>query len=588
MKVRHSQAHWMGAAVLFMLVLPAAEAQKRSTPAPKAVAPAARPATVTPNHSGTAVTANRPGGVRPATLAAPHAAAVHAASVHNETTHPAPMHQEGVRTAGGGTRLARPDGGSEFHGARGEQARFDRAGHVREIRTNTMHIENRAGGERHVEVERADHSRMVMDGRGRGYIQRPYMYRGHAFYHRDYYVNGVRYSRFYRPYYYHGVYLTGYMPARYYAPGFYGWAFAPWGAPAVYAWGWGAAPWYGYYGPYFAPYPVYASASLWLTDYVIAQSLQDAYQQGVAAGTAGYAELNDKNTNTRASSGAHLVYASYTPGGAWDRPVAGAGATVLTPEIKQLIANEVQSDMAAEKLEAQNASGTDNTSGGLAQLLNDGKQHVFVVSANIATTAAGQDCALTEGDVLQSGAAAAGNATAIDLSVLASKKQDCRKSSLVSVPLEDLQEMENHLMATVDQGLGELSAHAGQGGLPAAPAGLQEQTDAPYASAAPPSDPNVEQELTQGEQEANQTEQAVLSQAAPQGAGRQVAQAGEVSAIGGVGPSAPVRITLGQTPSQVTANKGTPRQIVNLGAKRIYVYPDMKIYFVNNKVSDVQ
>jgi len=587
MKMRQSQAHWMGAAVLFMLVLPAAEAQKRSAPAPRAVSPAARPAPVTPNHTGTAVTASRSGGVRPATLAAPHAAAVHTVSAHNETAHPAPSHLEGVRTAGGGTRLARPDGGSEFHGARGEQARFDRAGQVREIRTNNMHIENRPGGLRHVEMERADHSRMVMDGRGRGYIQRPYMFRGHAFYHRDYYVNGVRYSRFYRPYYYHGVYLTGYVPARYYAPGFYGWAFAPWGAPVVYAWGWGAAPWYGYYGPYFAPYPVYASASLWLTDYVIAQSLQEAYQQGAAAGTAGYAEVDDGYNNTRSSGRAHLVYASYTPGVVWDRPFAGTGTTVLTPEIKQLIATEVQSDLAAEKAGALNANAADNTVGGLAQLLSDGKQHVFVASASVATTADGQDCALTEGDVLQSGALAPGNATAIDLSVLASKKQDCRKGSLVSVPLEDLQEMENHLMATVDQGLGELSAHAGQGGLPAAPAGFQ-QTDAPYASAAPPSDPNVEQELTQGEQEANQTQQAVLNQAAPQGAGRQVAQGGEVSAIGAVAPSAPVRVALGQTPSQVTANKGAPRQIVNLGAKRIYVYPDMKIYFINNKVSDVK
>jgi hypothetical protein len=59
---------------------------------------------------------------------------------------------EGVHTAGGGTHISRPEGGSEFHGAHGEQARFDRAGRVREIRTSNMHIENRMGGMRHVEV----------------------------------------------------------------------------------------------------------------------------------------------------------------------------------------------------------------------------------------------------------------------------------------------------------------------------------------------------------------------------------------------------------------------------------------------------
>jgi hypothetical protein len=49
-----------------------------------------------------------------------------------------------------------------------------------------------------------------------------------------------------------------------------------------------------------------------------------------------------------------------------------------------------------------------------------------------------------------------------------------------------------------------------------------------------------------------------------------------------------ITIALGQTPAQVTANKGAPRQIVSLGAKQIYVYSDMKVYFVGNKVSDVK
>ena len=548
------------------------------------MAPAVHPAVTTPNHSGKPATAGRPGGANSANANA------HAAAAHGEGVHPAAA--QGVRNAGGGTRFSRPDGGSEFRGAHGEQARFDGAGNVREIHTNNMHIEVRPGGGRQIEMERADHSRMVIDGNGRGYIQRSYMYRGHAFYHRDYYLNGVRYSRFYRPYYYHGVYLIGYVPARYYAPGFYGWAFAPWGAPVPYLWGWGAAPWYGYYGPYFVPYPVYAGASLWLTDYTIGQSLQEAYQQGVAAGAASSARLYDGNTTMRGSGGARLLYASYSPDGGWDRRASGAPA--LTPEIKQLIANEVQSDLAVKKTAAENAgsSGADGaiSIGGLAQLFNDGKPHVFLVSTGVSTSAAGRDCALTEGDVLQSGERPAANATALKLSVLASKQQDCGKGSLVSVSLEDLQEMQNHLMATVDQGLGELSVHGGQGGLPAPPAGLQQQTDAPYAGGAPASDPNVDQELAQGEQEANQTEQAVLSQAAPEQNSQQSTQVGGSSAVAGVASSTSglVTIALGQTTAQVTANKGAPRQIVNLGAKQIYVYSDMKIYFVGNKVSDVQ
>ncbi|ADW71070.1 hypothetical protein AciX9_4302 (plasmid) [Granulicella tundricola MP5ACTX9] len=64
--------------------------------------------------------------------------------------------------------------------------------------------------------------------------------------------------------------------------------------------------------------------------------------------------------------------------------------------------------------------------------------------------------------------------------------------------------------------------------------------------------------------------------------------------VGGAGitqaapQSAPPTVALGQTPAQVTATMGAPAQIIDLGAKQIYKYPDMKIIFVNGKVSDVQ
>jgi len=47
-------------------------------------------------------------------------------------------------------------------------------------------------------------------------------------------------------------------------------------------------------------------------------------------------------------------------------------------------------------------------------------------------------------------------------------------------------------------------------------------------------------------------------------------------------------VELGQTPEQVEAVLGRPDKIVNLGAKKVYVYKDMKIVFVDDKVSDVQ
>lgn len=50
----------------------------------------------------------------------------------------------------------------------------------------------------------------------------------------------------------------------------------------------------------------------------------------------------------------------------------------------------------------------------------------------------------------------------------------------------------------------------------------------------------------------------------------------------------PQTIEKGQTPDQVQAAMGKPDKIVNLGVKQIYVYKDLKVTFINGKVSDVQ
>ncbi len=53
-------------------------------------------------------------------------------------------------------------------------------------------------------------------------------------------------------------------------------------------------------------------------------------------------------------------------------------------------------------------------------------------------------------------------------------------------------------------------------------------------------------------------------------------------------PAAPKTIALKQTKDQVVAVFGQPTKVVNLGAKEIDYYPDMKVTFVNGKVTDVQ
>jgi hypothetical protein len=53
-------------------------------------------------------------------------------------------------------------------------------------------------------------------------------------------------------------------------------------------------------------------------------------------------------------------------------------------------------------------------------------------------------------------------------------------------------------------------------------------------------------------------------------------------------PPEPAQIEKGQTPEQVKAALGQPDKIVNLGAKQIFVYKDIKVTFINGKVADVQ
>ncbi len=50
----------------------------------------------------------------------------------------------------------------------------------------------------------------------------------------------------------------------------------------------------------------------------------------------------------------------------------------------------------------------------------------------------------------------------------------------------------------------------------------------------------------------------------------------------------PQTIEKGQTTDQVQASLGKPDKIVNLGTKQIWVYKDLKVTFINGKVSDVQ
>jgi hypothetical protein len=563
-----------GLAALLFLAYPALCADKPKTPAAPAK-PAAKSSAPAKPAGGGASTSKSSGPTTAShgpTTASPHAATTTTAHPTTSTPHattsgagktPAAGGAKGPAAAGGSKAPAAAGGGKTFGGSakgapapKGQNTVATKNGAVTKRadgKVATVHdtkrgmdVHHNLSGNRRVVVERPDHSRVVAERGGRGYVQRPVMFHGHEYARRSYYYHGRYYNNYYGRYYYHGLYVNPYFPSYYYGPAFYGWAYNPWAVPIAYGWGWGGNPWFGYYGAFFTPYAVYGSPSLWLTDYIIANSLQAAYQAQAAA---------------------------------------LANPAPLSDDVKNLIADEVKQQVALENNEAQAAKGggePDAASSSIARLLTDGKQHVFVAGADLdVVDAGGAECALSEGDAIQLTGQTAPDAQAATLSVLASKGgKECAKGDTVSIALTDLQDMQNHMRETIDQGMQELQKKQGQGGLPAAPSSAKAApVESPMAAIAPPPPPEseVKAEIQGESQEADKAEKEAGGDAAS-----------------GPGPNAetpapePSTVEMGQTIDQVTASMGVPVRIVNLGAKKIYVYKDMKITFKDGKVADVQ
>lgn len=445
--------------------------------------------------------------------------------------------------------------GTTYHTGLGG-AEFSRRanGSPRDVRlANGTMVHHSLNGQPRFERERADHSRVVVEHGGRGYVQHPYRYGNREYARRTYYHNGRVYDRYYGTHYYRGVYVNYYTPAYYYRPAFYGWAYNPWAVPVAYSWGWGGNPWYGYYGYYFTPYPVYNNASAWLTDYMIAQTLAAAYANAQVAG-----------------------------GG------VPPNAAPLTPEVKDLISAEVQRQIALENQEAQNAQMTaaDPASSSVQRLLTDNIRHVFLVGHSLdVVNSAGGECLISQGDALQLVGPPPPDSPNVNLLVLSSKGGvECQKNDTVTVQVADLQEMQNHMRETISAGMGEMQSKQGSGGLPTMPVAARgEPIKANFATDAPPPDPTVKETLEQQYKEGLAAENQVL------GGGPSVADGRTAMPAPAPVPALPpAKIELGQTMDQVTAANGPPLRIADLNVKVIYFYKDMKVTFKAGKVTDIQ
>lgn len=447
--------------------------------------------TNTMGHGST--TNGRPGGINNAGRSGGAAAGAHtnamnsgrpsgAGRVGNRTV---PGRQVSLR--GGGSASIRPNG------------------QIRSVNRNGMQINRGFHGGRTV-VSTHNGVRVVSVGHRGGYVQRAYVVRGgHSYYSRTYYYHGVYRTGVYRGYYWGGRPYYGYYPGYYYHPAFYGWAYNPWPAPVYWGWGWGAAPWYGYYGPYYAPYPVYPSAAFWVADFMIAASLQAAYEAQVEVGWLG-------PDHDSAMLVASLV-----------APPAPDAQVKMSPEVKNALSEEIKETLAAEQAEAgKSGSSGGNSAGGAPATSNeappalDPKFRTFLVSSDTSLVAGDDDeCPLSQGDVIERTTDKPDNDGNVNVKVVASNKKDCVIGKEGPMSTDDLQEMYNNFREQVKDGTAELAKKQGTGGLPKAPDTSTTAGDVPP----PAPDKSAEKSLQDQSTAADQAETDVKQEATSSGAG---------------------------------------------------------------------
>lgn len=407
---------------------------------------------------------------------------------------------------------------------------------------------------------------------GYGHVRTSYSYSGREYVVRRYYVGGAYFPRYYRPAVYRGVFFDVYAPQVYYSPYYYGWVYRPWAAPVVFTWGWGRSPWYGYYGGYFTPYPTYPSANLWLTDYMVSQTLEASYREQVDSARAANAQFNNQPPPQMAT---------------------------LTPEIKQMIAEEVQRQLALESAEAQARAANqappqqdDPAASGIGRMIEDNKTHVVLSNANIdVTTTDGQECAISQGDAIGIFPGQGGvEGETVQVRVLATAGGGCPVNATVSISLQDLQEMLNHFRATIDQGLGEMQKSKD---MPKPPPSVPLSTLASdFVSAAPPADPNEAAELTRLNTEATQTEQMAVTEAsaAEPGSLAPPMEPGQPVSPAEPGGGGNTELKLGMTPDQVVAMLGAPTTNTKMGPKQIMTFKSLgvKLTFTDGRLTAME
>jgi hypothetical protein len=262
---------------------------------------------------------------------------------------------------------------------------------------------------------------------GGGYIKKTYVINGRP-----------AYARVYQERFYHGFAYQVLVPTVVFPAAYYAWAAQSWGRPVVVNWGWQAQPWYATYGASFTPYPAYSSLDQWMTDYVVADNLQDTYQGNPPS------PAQEMPTNA----------APVAPQNSYAPPPSIADSApppvTITAEVK---------DMENAQIKAHLDDGTRNNTplpkdAGHPPALWTGHVYFRVTSDSIIVQGAapGDKCTLQKNDYIKR----LGQEDAQDMvtvEVKASGQSDCPQGLKTKVSVGNLMTMENAQRAQVEKAL---------------------------------------------------------------------------------------------------------------------------------------
>jgi hypothetical protein len=266
-----------------------------------------------------------------------------------------------------------------------------------------------------------------------------------------------------------------FVPAVRYPAVYYSWALAPWPRPVVYAWGWRVQPWYPMYGYLFTPYPVYTSPDLWMTDYIIAQRMQAAYQAqsapppaeplppGAAAEPApdsGFAVPGSQPGDASAAAPPSDAPPAPQPSAA---PPAPPPPPAITPQVKAQLNEQIKVQL-EEQQTAEATPATLTTQSGPPALRPN---HVFfaVVQPLNVPTAHGH-CSLGANDYIKRTGGMSDDDWMIPVVVELSRPADCPEGLQTRIGLNDLNAMENEQEAQVMEAMRAASKGIGPNGPP--------------------------------------------------------------------------------------------------------------------------